>query len=157
MKNIPVTAAEALKKAMKYCAADEHCIAQVRTKLIDWKLPAKEIPAIVETLIRDNFIDEQRFAAIYARSKFNQKGWGRIKISAYLKQLGVAAELISSGLETIDEESYTAKLESVLRKKLHTLPVGMTLLEQKQKLLASGITRGFEKNLVMDYLHRILP
>src|SRR6195952_6162128 len=74
-----------LTKAEQYCAYQERAQQEVRNKLYDWGLYPKDVEQIISNLIENNFLNEERFARMYAKSKFNQKSWGRIKIKQGLK------------------------------------------------------------------------
>ena len=70
---------------MRYCSKAEHCIDDVRQKLWTWKVPTEEHDDIINTLIDNNFINEQRYAEAFVKDKFRFNHWGRIKISLMLR------------------------------------------------------------------------
>ena len=72
-------------KAEHYCAYQERSQQEVRDKLYEWGLWPDAVENIISELISNNFLNEERFAKAYAQGKFNQKGWGRIKIKQALK------------------------------------------------------------------------
>ncbi|RZJ27646.1 MAG: RecX family transcriptional regulator, partial [Chryseobacterium sp.] len=76
---------------------------------------------IITQLIEGNYLNEERFAKAYTRGKFNQKGWGRIKIKQGLKFKNVSPVLIKKALQTIDLTDYMATLTQVIEKKERTL------------------------------------
>ncbi|MCK5170313.1 MAG: RecX family transcriptional regulator, partial [Bacteroidales bacterium] len=76
----PISIKEATLKAQSLCAGQEKCVFDIRKKLYDWKLPTKDHDAVIDLLINDQFIDEQRYALFYAKDKFNFNKWGKIKI-----------------------------------------------------------------------------
>jgi regulatory protein len=143
--------AVALTKAEHYCAYQERAQQEVRNKLYDWGLWPDAVEQIIATLIENNFINEERFAKTYAKSKFNQKGWGRIKIKQALKFKKVPDVLIKKALLTIDGDAYLERLLQTLQKKA-------VLLKEKEgykrsyKLQQYAMSRGFESDLVADAL-----
>jgi regulatory protein len=84
----------AYAKAEHYCAYQERSQQEVRDKLYEWDLKPAEVENIIIRLIENNYVNEERFAKAYVRGKFNQKGWGRIKIKQGLKQKRVPDGLI---------------------------------------------------------------
>ena len=76
---------EALAK--QYCVEQERCQKEVFSKLISWGMNFDEADQVIASLISEGFINEQRYAKIYAKSKFNQNKWGRIKIRYSLKRV----------------------------------------------------------------------
>ena len=49
---------EALEKIKKYCAYQERCQTEVRTKLLEFKLTVENIENIICCLIEENFIND---------------------------------------------------------------------------------------------------
>src|ERR1700753_2259928 len=92
----------ALRKAEHYCAYQERSQQEVRDKLYEWGLHQNAVENLIVQLIAGNFLNEERFANAYARGKFNQKGWGKIKIKQGLKFKKVPDVLIKKALQTID-------------------------------------------------------
>src|ERR1700712_929985 len=94
----------ALAKAEHYCAYQERSQQEVRDKLYEWGLYPDAVENVIVHLIEGNFLNEERFANAYTRGKFNQKGWGRIKIKQGLKFKKVSDVLIKKALLTINGE-----------------------------------------------------
>ena len=88
----------ALAKAEHYCAYQDRAQQEVRDKLYEWGMVPASVENIIVKLIEGNFLNEERFAKAYARGKFNQKGWGRIKIKQGLKFKKVPDVLIKKAL-----------------------------------------------------------
>ena len=91
MKNAkPWDEEDALEKLRKYCAWQERCRSEAWTKLLQLGCPRAEVQRLLGVLEYEGFLDEARFARAYARGKFSQKGWGRVKIRAALRGKGVS-------------------------------------------------------------------
>ena len=140
-----------LTKAEHYCAYQERSQQETRSKLYDWGLYPKDVEQIISNLIENNFLNEERFAKTYAKSKFNQKGWGRIKIKQGLKLKKVPDVLIRKALLTIDGDDYLETLKHILQKKA-------ALLKEKEgykrhyKLQQYAMGRGYENDVIADVL-----
>lgn len=143
-----MTRSEALKKAEKYCAYQDRCQQEVRSKLYDIGTPHEYIEDIITDLINDRFIDEERFARSFTRGKFNIKSWGRTKIVAHLKQKKISAYCIKAGLQEIDEEDYREKLKALSFKKMESL--SGSDFEVRGKTAQFLINKGFESDLVWE-------
>ncbi|WP_431198802.1 regulatory protein RecX [Mucilaginibacter sp. P25] len=117
-KSIKITDEKvALAKAEHFCAYQERAQQEVRDKLYEWGLWPDAVERIISQLIEGNFLNEERFARIYAKSKFNQKVWGRIKIKQGLKLKRVPDILIKKALLTIDPDDYLTALTHLLQKR----------------------------------------
>ena len=57
-----ITEEEALNRMAAYCSAAEHCKAEVNEKLQKWGLPYEVINRIIDRLVVEKFIDEERIA-----------------------------------------------------------------------------------------------
>ncbi|MET3500755.1 regulatory protein [Mucilaginibacter rubeus] len=151
-KSIKITDEKvALAKAEHFCAYQERAQQEVRDKLYEWGLWPDAVERIISQLIEGNFLNEERFARIYAKSKFNQKVWGRIKIKQGLKLKRVPDVLIKKALLTIDPDDYLAALTHLLQKKEATLNE-KNQLKRRYKLQQYAMGRGFEAELIADIL-----
>ena len=147
----PLTFQEALRKAEHYCAYQERCHYEVRQKL--WQLGAhrEDIDAILAELVTGNYLNEERFSRLFARSKFNQKRWGRNRIRLELKQKQISEYCIRKGLEEIEEKKYLQGLQEVAEKRWKAEKA--THPAAKRQLVAQSLTgRGYEANLVWETL-----
>jgi regulatory protein len=140
-----------LTKAEHYCAYQERSQQEVRNKLYDWGLYPKDIEQIISNLIENNFLNEERFSKTYAKSKFNQKGWGRIKIKQALKFKKVPDVLIRKALLTIDGDDYLITLKNILEKKA-TLIKEKDGYKRQYKLQQYAMSRGFETDVIAEVL-----
>ena len=75
-----------LNKARNYCAYQERCLEEVKTRLKEWKVQSRFIEKILEELLKDDFINEERFARIFSSGKFRYNHWGKNKIIYELKE-----------------------------------------------------------------------
>jgi len=147
-----MTQNEAIEKMKKYCAYQERCQSEVRQKLYGFGLNNDEIENALCSLIEQNFINEERFAKTFARGKFRQKKWGKVKIKQHLKQKQISDYCIKTALEEIDTEDYLAALDLVLSKKEELLNEENNFIK-KQKIAKHAINKGFENDLVWNYLN----
>ncbi|NOQ24785.1 MAG: RecX family transcriptional regulator [Bacteroidales bacterium] len=150
-----ITIKVALTKAQNLCATQEKCISDISKKLFDWKLPSKDHDTVINLLLEDKFIDEQRYAVFYAKDKFKYNKWGKIKIEYTLKQKNISSENIKSALDKILETEYDKLLESELIKKFKTIK-DSDEYTIKSKLVRFAISRGFENGKVFDIVSSII-
>ena len=141
----------ALTKAEHYCAYQERAQQEVRDKLYEWGLWPEAVEQTIATLVETNYLNEERFARTYAKSKFNQKGWGRIKIKQSLKIKRIPDKLIQKALKEIDGDDYIKRLAQIIDKKSAVL-VEKNLRKRQYKLLQYALGRGFESDLINDLL-----
>lgn len=145
---------EVLVKAANFCAYQERTQQEVRKRLAELEVEGDEAEEMIVWLIENNYLNEERFARIFAGSKFRQKRWGRLKIRQELKMRGVSEYCLKAGMSEIDNEDYLQTLTDLLEKKAKEIKESNPL-KRKQKLLSYALSKGFESDLVFDLMKGI--
>lgn len=136
-----------LAKLKRFCAYRERCCREVQQKLQGLGVPRGLMAGFVQTLQAEGYIQEERFARLFAGGYFRQKKWGKRKIVAALRQKGIAEADIKRGLQEINASEYLQVLNRLAEKtwKQYTR-------EDKNKRVikvrASLLRKGFEPALV---------
>ena len=143
---------EALEKARYLCSREEKCRSDIERKLAQWNVKEPDRDNIIEQLIEDKFIDEQRYANAFVRGKMRQNKWGKIKISYHLKMKNIPAEKIEQALITIDEEEYHKLIRDELMKKKHSIRESEPY-KLKAKLVRYGLSKGYEQEIIFLYIN----
>ena len=146
---------EALIKAANFCAYQERTQKEVRSKLSELEVVGDDSEQIIVWLIENNYLNEERFARIFAGSKFRQKKWGRIKIRQELKMRGVSDYCLRAGMSEIDGDDYMETLQMIIEKKSKEVKESNPLIK-KQKIVKYALSKGFEPDLVFDVVREIL-
>lgn len=144
-----------LKKICSFCTYQERTQDEVRKKLSEWKVFSEEAEEIIAWLILENFINEERFAKIFAGGKFRIKNWGKRKITFELKSRKLSPYCIQSALREISDEDYKEKIGVLIKKKSIGL-IESNCLIKKQKIANYLITKGYESELIWSHLNGIL-
>ncbi len=156
-KNIETyTLKEATKKIESYCAYQERCHKEVIQKLRTMNMIPQAIDEIVAHLIRENYLNEERFAQSYARGKFNIKKWGRNRIVNELKFRGISAYNIKSALKEIDNDTYLSTLDSLCKSKLASIN-DTNCYKKRKKLIDYLLYRGWESHLIYEKIKELMP
>jgi regulatory protein len=146
---------EALIKAANFCAYQERTQKEVRSKLAELEVVGDEAEQIIVWLIENNYLNEERFAKIFAGSKFRQKKWGRLKIRQELKMRGVSDYCLRVGMDEIEDEDYLETLREIMEKKARETKESNPLIK-KQKIIKYALSKGFEQDLVFDFVRKIV-
>lgn len=146
---------EALNTLMERCARAEVCISDARRLMVRWRVAPGEQESIVEQLLKERFIDEERYAAAFVRDKINFSRWGARKISDALYQKRIPSEIIKQAMEQVAEVSMTDRLEADLRRKNQSIK-DEDPYKRKEKLLRFGISRGYDFDTVAETIERVL-
>ncbi len=140
---------EALNKAAAYCTLCERCISEVSAKLTTWNVPHSVQDEIISRLIEEKFIDEARYCRAFVNDKVRFNRWGRIKITAALREKRLPQEHIKEALESIDEDIYQQSLKEVIEIKRRELK-GKDDFATQQKIIRHAASRGYEPSLIIS-------
>jgi regulatory protein len=140
-----------LNSLARFCAYQERCIQELKLKMQKLEIEPEDFQTYILWLEDNNYLNETRFAQIFARSKFNQKQWGRNKIRFELKKRQISAEKIKKGLEEIQDEDYLQTLEKLVQQ---TLIKNSKLdpWQKNQKTVNYLMGRGFEMDLIVSLM-----
>ncbi len=150
-----ISYSSALSKMQFMCSRQERCCSDIRKKIENWSLSYDDQDKIIQSLIDDKFIDEKRYTGFYVRDKYKFNRWGRIKISHHLKQKQIPESIIMEAFDSISEEIYEANLEDILNSKLRSTREDDSY-KLKAKLYRFAQSRGFESNLILRCIEKIL-
>ena len=140
-----------LQRAMAICAGSEHSSGDIRHKLTLWGLNANDSEEVIRMLIKENFINDKRYASAYTADKLRNNRWGKIKILSQLRSKGISEEIIRSALNEVNDSEYTYMIREVLSSYRKTVKA-KNQFDLKGKMMRFGLSRGYESNLLYDLL-----
>lgn len=141
----------AFTKIKHYCAYQERSHVEVKEKLYGFGLRKIDVETLLSQLIEENYLNEERFAKLFAGGKFRLKKWGRIKINYELKQKRIGPYNIKKALEEIDEEQYQQVLKKLVTEKWKSLKNDQHIIRQA-KTYKYVLQKGYEPNLIKAVL-----
>jgi len=141
-------------KLRQFCAYQERCIHDVEEKLREWKVSQKHVEKIIAQLIKEDYLNEERFARSFAGGKFRINHWGKTKIIYELERRQVPDLIIQIGLEEIGDEEYEETLKEILQRKNREINE-KDPFKRKQKLIAYAVQKGFEYSAVKSALEKM--
>lgn len=116
-----LTESELLNKAAAYCSVAEHCPVDVKEKLRTWGAAPELLEPIVDRLIDENFISEERYCRAFVNDKIRFQSWGKEKIRLALTQKRLPSCCIDEALESFPDEDYMLILSALVAKKASQL------------------------------------
>ena len=142
---------EALSYTMDLCSRQEKCNSEIRKKLEKFKLPGRHVEKVLQTLKKEGFIDESRYAGMFVRDKLRINRWGKIKIRYMLMAKQIPEEVIRDAIDGIDDHNYLEILKEELIKKRRQIKDDNPFMV-RNKLARFGQQRGFESGLIFQVL-----
>ena len=137
-----------LEKARRFCLYRERSRHETETKIRSWGVPSGIKYKLMKALEEEKFLNDTRFAEVYARSKFNSNQWGKTKIRAYLSEMRIPRGDISDALATIPEETYEKTALALARKKAGSLKPDDDVYTRKAKIMNYLLQKGYEMAVV---------
>lgn len=153
-KSQKLTKEQALQKIKHYCGYQERCHKEVKDKLYGYGLFKSEVDEIIIELINEDYLNEERFAKLWAGGKFRINHWGRNKILYELKQKQVSAYCLKVALKEINESDYLLRLRKLAVEKWASLK-GEAKQSKKAKVYAYLSQKGYEGELILKALHEL--
>ena len=147
--------ARMLSRMTRLCAGRECCRSEIRRKLA--ALPESDAEDILQTLVREGYLDDARYARAFARDKSALQGWGSLKIKLALQNKQIDDSSIAAALDAIDAPAADARMEQLLRAKWKALAREEDPARKEAKFFRYALGRGYgyaEIKRIYDYLRR---
>ena len=143
-KKVPdLLPSELIHRIEHFCAYQERCFSEVDQKLRSWSVEPSRIPAILQYLQEEKYLDDERFARSFVRGKFLMNKWGRVKIYHELRRRNIPESVIRQALHEITEEDYLRILRELLIRKKTELEIRKNLMI-REKIINFVTGKGFE-------------
>ena len=102
---------------------------------------------IVQFLVRENYMDEKRFAAAFVKDKFRFNKWGKIKIRIELKSKKIDDVIIEDALSQLKDKEYKQMILKLLKEKEKIITF-RNQYEKNGKLYNYLAGKGFEGDVI---------
>lgn len=146
-----LTPETAYPKIRHYCGYTERCHYEVREKLFSFGLFKKDVDILLSRLIEEGYLNEERFAILFAGGHFRQKQWGRTRIIYALRQKKVSEQNIRRALKEIEEDAYGSVLQKLALAKWISLKAEQ-YINREAKTTAYLLQKGYERPLIQKTL-----
>ena len=139
-----------IEKIQSYCLYQDRCIKEVKNKLYSFKVSSQLVENIVEYLIDNDYLNEERYTKMFIQGKLRIKKWGRIKLNYELKSKGIDIKIINENINQISEEDYIKYFNEFSTNKIKFLKGSK---DQKIRSFINYFTyRGWENSLIYEKL-----
>ena len=142
---------EALLRLSAMCAQGEHCQWEMTEKLRKWEISDEAQARIMERLVKDRYVDDERFARAFVMDKVRYNKWGRRKVEQALWQKHIDEDIRQMVLNDVSDEEYLRVLRPLLKQKRRSTKADSEW-EMNQKLLRFALGRGFTFDIIRQCL-----
>lgn len=147
-----LTEKEVLSRLQTLCARSEHCSHDMREKMMRWGVASDVQDKIVDRLIDDKFIDDERFARVFISDKLRFNHWGRRKIEQALFQKRIPKQISQPILNEITDQEYIEQLIPLIKSKRKSLSSVEDDYELRQRLVRFALQRGFTFDVIRQVI-----
>ena len=96
------TPEQAYAALIRLCARSEKSSGDALRLMQRWGVKPSARQGVLQKLLADRFIDDNRYAEAFVRDKIRLSGWGARKIRTSLRLKGIAAAIIDEALARLD-------------------------------------------------------
>lgn len=145
------TEQEAYLELAALCAQAEHCQQEMRDKMRRWEMDEAVQERVIGRLMKERYIDEERYTRAFVNDKIRYQKWGRRKIQQALWMKRIDNDIQQRVLDEVDDEEYLDVLRPLLKQKRKTTKA-QSDYELNQKLLRFALGRGFTFDIIRQCL-----
>jgi len=147
-----MTEQEAYLQLAALCAQAEHCQQEMRDKMRRWELDETVQNRIITRLVKERYIDDERYARAFVKDKIRYNKWGRRKVQQALWLKHIDSDIQQRVLDDIDEKEFLDVLRPLLKQKRKSIKAASDY-ELNQKLVRFALGRGFGFNIIRQCLN----
>lgn len=142
---------DALLRLTSLCSTAEHCSHEMIEKMQRWQLADDAQARIIEYLVKEKYIDDERYARFFAKDKIRYNKWGRRKVEQAMWLKHIDGDIQRDVLDDIDDEEYLAVLRPLLKTKRKSVKASSDY-EMNMKLIRFAMGRGFTMDIIRQCL-----
>jgi regulatory protein len=145
------TEQEAYLQLAALCAQAEHCQQEMRDKMKRWEMAPEVQERVIARLIKERYIDDERYARAFVKDKIRYNKWGRRKVQQELWMKHIDDDIQQRVLSEVDDTEYLAVLKPLLKQKAKSIKAENDY-ELTQKLVRFALGRGFTYDIIRQCL-----
>ena len=145
------TEQEAYLQLAAICAQAEHCQQEMRDKMKRWEMAPEVQERVIARLIKERYIDDERYARAFVKDKIRYNKWGRRKVQQGLWMKHIDDDIQQRVLSEVDDAEYLAVLKPLLKQKATSIKAENDY-ELTQKLVRFALGRGFTYDIIRQCL-----
>lgn len=146
-----MTGQQAFQKLSALCARSEYCQHDMLEKMRQWGVDDTEQAQVMQRLVNQRYVDDERFARAFVQDKVRYNKWGRRKVEQALWLKHIDKDIAASALDEIDDKEYIGILKPLLRQKLRSIKADSDY-EANMKLIKFALSRGFTMDIIKQCL-----
>lgn len=138
----PMSEEQALARLTALCASAEHCTGEMFDKMTKWEISEEAQARIMEHLVKNKYIDDERYCRAFVHDKMEYNHWGRRKIEQALYVKHVDKAIQKTVLDEIPDKDFIDILRPLIVQKRRQTRANSEY-EMNMKLMRFAASRGF--------------
>ena len=147
-----MTEQEAYLQLAALCAQAEHCEQEMRDKMKRWEIDEMAQNRIIQRLVEERYVDNERYARAFVKDKIRYNKWGRRKVQQALWMKRIDNDIQQRILDEIDDKEYLDVLRPLLKQKRKSIKADSDYA-LNQKLVRFALGRGFTFDIIRQCIH----
>lgn len=137
-----MTQEQIISKLTAVCARAEHCKDDMLRRMQRWQVDEATQREVISYLVKEKYIDEERYSRFFINDKIKYNRWGRRKVEQALYFKHIPREVYEPLLDDVANEDFESVLLPLLQNKEKSLKYANDY-EKRMKLLRFAMQRGF--------------
>ena len=150
----PMTEEQALARLTALCASAEHCTGEMIDKMTKWEIPEEAQARIMEHLVSNKYVDDERYCRAFVHDKMEYNHWGRRKIEQALYVKHVDKAIQTKVLDEIPDSDFIDILRPLLDQKRRQTRADNDY-EMNIKLMRFAASRGFTIDQIRQCIEEV--
>ena len=147
-----ITEQEAYLRLAALCAQAEYCQYEMQEKMRRWELTDEVQARVMQRLVAERYVDDERFARAFVKDKVRYNKWGRRKVEQALWAKHIDEDIRQRVLDEVDDEEYISVLRPLLKQKRKTTKANSDY-ELNGKLIKFAMSRGFTIDIIKQCIN----
>ncbi len=144
---------ELYEMAIKYISIRFRSIKEMREYLLKKDNNIDIIDKVCDRLIKNKYLDDERFTKAYIKDKLNFTTIGDYKMRKELERFGVDSVIIENNISNIDDNSLEERMKKIIEKDIRTNKK-YSGIKSKNKIYNHLLSSGYSQNKVIDIINK---
>ncbi len=148
---IAVDGGRAIQIAYRFLNKRERTVAEMRDRLErEDDIGQAEIEAAIDELVGFGYLDDARYARVFAEDKRTLEQWGSERITRTLRERGVDRGLIAAALEQLGEAAEESEFDRALQLLTQRFPLGPAEPRDRDRAFGVLVRKGYDTEVAAD-------
>ena len=138
--------------AYTYLSRRERTVIEMRQHLLDREVRGAAVEAVIEELTDQGYLDDARYARVFAEDKREFEQWGSERIMRALLARGLDRDLVAETLAAHEGDDQDGELGRALALLRRRFPAPPRDRRERTRALGVLVRKGYDPELALDAL-----